>query len=187
MVNFPLSDSSPTASCRVGQIVYRFICPDFQSIPKRFGNFDNIRAHVVLLELASRDKPRTRDVQAKCLNESFKTLLSVAESVHCKESDIILLLDGINVFKEELSIVPLAHHFPDFKGGEDYSAACDYLLDRFLAVLPNNGRRVYTHFWDSALDDTNSSTGIRFVMGAVQDIMIDIMIRCCYLDPTLVK
>ena len=160
----------PIISFPVGGLSLRIICPDFQNIPKKYGLVDNIHAHILVLELANRDNPRTKDVQATCLEAAFRTLDSMVKSTCPRESDIILLLDGTTCFKEELTTVPLAHHFPDYTGGNDYAAACEYLLGRFLAITQNGNRQTFTHFWDSALEESNR--GIRFIIAAIHDILM---------------
>ena len=56
------------------------------------------------------------------------------------------MLNRIDLFAEKLSKVPLSKYFADYTGGEDYDAACDYILHRFVRSyflrlsLPNNER-----------------------------------------------
>lgn len=47
-------------------------------------------------------------------------------------------------------------------GGEDYTAACDYILNRFVSLNQSETKQIYTHF--TCATDT---TQIRFVMAAV--------------------
>lgn len=47
-------------------------------------------------------------------------------------------------------------------GGADYSAACDYILNRFVSLNQAEQKQIYTHF--TCATDT---TQIRFVMAAV--------------------
>ena len=170
MFNSPLSGNLPVNSFSTGSLTYHIICPGVRNIPKKYGLVDNIHAHLCVLELANSNHPRTKDVPAKCIEEAFTTLGTMVKSSYPKAGGIILLLDGTTLFKEELAAVPLAHHFPDFKGGDDYAAACDYLLGRFRAIMQAGGRQVFTHFWDSALEEPNQ--GIRFVMAAIHDIIM---------------
>ena len=52
-----------------------------------------------------------------------------------------------------------------FQGGADYSAACDYILNRFVSLNQHETKQIYTHF--TCATDT---TQIRFVMAAVNGI-----------------
>lgn len=53
------------------------------------------------------------------------------------------------------------------KGGEDYTAACDYILNRFVSLNQSETKQIYTHF--TCATDT---TQIRFVMAAVNGMFI---------------
>jgi hypothetical protein len=50
-------------------------------------------------------------------------------------------------------------------GGEDYTAACDYILNRFVSLNQSETKQIYTHF--TCATDT---TQIRFVMAAVNGL-----------------
>lgn len=52
-------------------------------------------------------------------------------------------------------------------GGEDYTAACDYILNRFVSLNQSETKQIYTHF--TCATDT---TQIRFVMAAVNGMYL---------------
>jgi guanine nucleotide-binding protein subunit alpha len=56
----------------------------------------------------------------------------------------------------------MKNYFPDYEGGADYAAACDYILNRFVSLNQAEQKQIYTHF--TCATDT---TQIRFVMAAV--------------------
>ena len=157
--NISLSEGAPHISCRIGELVYHLMCSNVRRIPEKYGLFDNIVAHIFIVDLASKSKPRTKDTEAKCLDESFKRLEAMIKSMSSEDGDIILLLDGIALFKAELASVPLSHHFPDCERGDDYAAACDYLLQRFLAIAQtqNGSGQIYTHFSDFTSGEPHAS------------------------------
>jgi guanine nucleotide-binding protein subunit alpha len=64
--------------------------------------------------------------------------------------------------------------FNDYEGGSDYSAACDYILNCFVSLNQSDTKQIYTHF--TCATDT---TQIRFVMSAVNDIIIQENLRNC--------
>ena len=74
----------------------------------------------------------------------------------------ILFLNKIDRFKEKLPVSPMKNYFPDYEGGDDYAAACDYILNRFVSLNQHETKQIYTHF--TCATDT---TQIRFVMAAV--------------------
>ncbi|KAI8832043.1 G-protein alpha subunit-domain-containing protein [Chytridium lagenaria] len=64
-------------------------------------------------------------------------------------------------------------YFPDFPGG-DYDSACEYILNRFISLNQSDQKQIYTHF--TCATDTSQ---IKFVMAAVNDIIIQANLRDC--------
>jgi guanine nucleotide-binding protein G(i) subunit alpha len=63
------------------------------------------------------------------------------------KTSIILFLDGIDAFAEKIPRRPLADYFPDYTGGDDCDAACDYLLHRFVSLNQHAAtRQIYAHY-----------------------------------------
>lgn len=59
----------------------------------------------------------------------------------------ILFLNKIDLFAEKLPHSPLGDYFPDYAGGDNYDAACDYLLHRFVALNQNAAtKQIYAHY-----------------------------------------
>jgi guanine nucleotide-binding protein subunit alpha len=83
-------------------------------------------------------------------------------------------LNKIDRFKEKLPISPMNKYFPDYDGGDNYEQACDYILERFVALNQSEIKQIYTHF--TCATDTQQ---IKFVMAAVNDIIIQTNLRDC--------
>ena len=60
------------------------------------------------------------------------------------------------------------------KGGADYAAACDYILNRFVSLNQAETKQIYTHF--TCATDT---TQIRFVMAAVNGQLREFQVEFC--------
>ena len=90
------------------------------------------------------------------------------------KTTLILFLNKIDRFKEKLPVSPMKNYFPDYEGGDDYAAACDYILNRFVSLNQHETKQIYTHF--TCATDTMQ---IRFVMAAVNDIIIQENLRMC--------
>ena len=59
----------------------------------------------------------------------------------------ILFLNKIDLFAEKLPRSPLADYFPDYNGGDNYDAACDYLLHRFVSLNQSAAtKQIYAHY-----------------------------------------
>lgn len=59
----------------------------------------------------------------------------------------ILFLNKIDLFAEKLPRSPLGDYFPDYAGGDDYDAACNYLLHRFVSLNQSAAtKQIYAHY-----------------------------------------
>ena len=66
----------------------------------------------------------------------------------------ILFLNKIDLFAEKLPRSPLGDYFPDYTGGADYNAACEYLLQRFVSLNQSAAtKQIYAHY--TCATDTN--------------------------------
>lgn len=45
-----------------------------------------------------------------------------------------------------MSRSPPADYFPDFQSGDDYDAACDYLLKRFNGLNQSSSKQICAHY-----------------------------------------
>ena len=103
----------------------------------------------------------------------------------------------IDLFREKLPRSPIANFFPDYTGGSDLQAACDYFSSRFVGLNQSSAKQIYTHFTCATVrisssellasertlifsfpveQDTNQ---IKFVLSAVNDIIIQVNLRDC--------
>jgi guanine nucleotide-binding protein subunit alpha len=56
-------------------------------------------------------------------------------------------LNKINLFAEKLLRSPLGDYFPDLDGDNNYDAACDYLLHRFVSLNQSAAmKQIYAHY-----------------------------------------
>lgn len=53
-------------------------------------------------------------------------------------------MNKTDLLAEKLPHSPLGDYFPDYEGGDNFDAACDY-LHRFVSLRPA-GTQLYTHF-----------------------------------------
>lgn len=59
----------------------------------------------------------------------------------------ILFLNKIDLFAQKLPRSPLGDYFPDFNGGDNYDAACAYLLNRFVSLNQSAAtKQIYAHY-----------------------------------------
>ncbi|KAJ7759843.1 hypothetical protein B0H14DRAFT_2634300 [Mycena olivaceomarginata] len=66
-------------------------------------------------------------------------------------------------------------YFPDYQGGDNYDAACDYLLHRFVSLNQSAAtKQICAHY--TCATDTQQ---IKFVLSAIQDILLQLHLREC--------
>lgn len=59
----------------------------------------------------------------------------------------MLFLDDIDLFAEKLPRCPLGDYFADYTGGDNYDAACDYILHRFVSLNQSSAtKQIYAHY-----------------------------------------
>jgi guanine nucleotide-binding protein G(i) subunit alpha len=108
------------------------------------------------------------------MQEALTLFDSICNSRWFVKTSIILFLNKIDRFREKLPISPMNKYFPDFEGGADYDLACEYIHNRFVSLNQSEVKQVYTHF--TCATDTDQ---IKFVMAAVNDIIIHTNLRDC--------
>lgn len=136
--------------------------------------FENVTAIVFLVAISEYDQMLVEDETVNRMEEALTLFDSICNSRWFVKTSIILFLNKIDLFKEKLPISPIQKYFPEYMGGTDYDAACEYFLDRFVSLNQSDVKQVYTHF--TCATDT---TQIKFVMAAVNDIIIQTNLRDC--------
>ena len=67
--------------------------------------------------------------------ESIDMFETVVNLKSFSNTPIILFLNKLDVFREKLAKLPLQWHFPDYRGGRDVDAACQYILGKFMEAI----------------------------------------------------
>jgi len=136
--------------------------------------FENVTAIVFLVAISEYDQVLIEDETVNRMQEALTLFDSICNSRWFVKTSIILFLNKTDLFREKLPKSPMNDYFPDYEGGDNYDAACDYLLQRFVALNQSDVKQIYTHF--TCATDT---TQIKFVMAAVNDIIIQANLRDC--------
>lgn len=77
------------------------------------------------------------------MEEAMTLFESVANSRWFTKTSIILFLNKIDLFRAKLSHSPLAITFPEYTGGASYERACEFLLEKFVALNKNPSKSIY--------------------------------------------
>ena len=148
----------------IGDLTYRMFDVGGQRSERKkwIHCFENVTTILFLVAVSEYDQLLFEDETVNRMQEALTLFDSICNSRWFIKTSIILFLNKIDRFKEKLPTSPMKNYFPDYEGGDDYAAACDYILNRFVSLNQHETKQIYTHF--TCATDTNQ---IRFVMAAV--------------------
>jgi len=160
----------------IGDLTYRMFDVGGQRSERKkwIHCFENVTTILFLVAISEYDQLLFADETVNRMQEALTLFDSICNSRWFVKTSIILFLNKIDRFKEKLPVSPMKNYFPDYEGGADYQAACDYILNRFVSLNQHETKQIYTHF--TCATDTMQ---IRFVMAAVNDIIIQENLRMC--------
>ncbi|KAG8933848.1 guanine nucleotide-binding protein subunit alpha [Tulasnella sp. 418] len=162
---------------KVGELTYKLFDVGGQRSERKkwIHCFENVTALVFLVSLSEYDQMLYEDESVNRMQEALTLFDSICNSRWFVKTSIILFLNKIDLFAEKLPISPLADYFPDYTGGENYDAACEYLLHRFVSLNQSAAsKQIYAHY--TCATDTQQ---IKFVLSAIQDILLQLHLREC--------
>ncbi|KAI9208599.1 guanine nucleotide binding protein, alpha subunit [Polychytrium aggregatum] len=164
------------SSFHIGDLIYRMFDVGGQRSERKkwIHCFENVTAIVFLVAISEYDQVLVEDETVNRMQEALTLFDSICNSRWFVKTSIILFLNKIDLFKEKLPRSPMGKYFPDYTGGDDYDSACEYILNRFVSLNQSDQKQIYTHF--TCATDT---TQIKFVMAAVNDIIIQTNLRDC--------
>ncbi|KAJ1984784.1 guanine nucleotide-binding protein subunit alpha [Dimargaris cristalligena] len=160
----------------VGELTYRMLDVGGQRSERKkwIHCFENVTAILFLVAISEYDQVLIEDETVNRMQEALTLFDSICNSRWFIRTSVILFLNKIDLFRAKLPKSPLKHYFPDYEGGNNYDMACDYLHKRFVSLNQSDSKQVYTHF--TCATDTHQ---IKFVMAAVNDIIIQANLRNC--------
>ncbi|KAL9938651.1 hypothetical protein V8E36_002370 [Tilletia maclaganii] len=161
---------------QIGELHYRLFDVGGQRSERKkwIHCFENVTAIIFLVAISEYDQLLYEDQNVNRMQEALTLFDSICNSRWFTRTSIILFLNKIDLFKEKLPISPMGEYFSDYTGGDDYDAACEYIVNRFISLNQSDSKTIYTHF--TCATDTQQ---IRFVLSAVNDIIIQVNLRDC--------
>jgi guanine nucleotide-binding protein G(i) subunit alpha len=162
---------------KVGELTYKLFDVGGQRSERKkwIHCFENVTALVFLVSLSEYDQMLYEDESVNRMQEALTLFDSICNSRWFVKTSIILFLNKIDLFAEKLPYSPLGDYFPDYNGGDNYDAACDYLLHRFVSLNQSAAtKQIYAHY--TCATDTQQ---IKFVLSAIQDILLQLHLREC--------
>ncbi|KAK7053532.1 guanine nucleotide binding protein, alpha subunit, partial [Favolaschia claudopus] len=92
--------------------------------------FEPVQVLIFYVNLGDYDQFLYRDEDTNVLHKAFAVINSIANSQLFIAADVVLHV-GSDKFAEKLKQIPLSNFFPDYTGGPEYDAACNYLKHQF--------------------------------------------------------
>lgn len=140
--------------------------------------FENVTAIIFLVAISEYDQLLYEDQNVNRMQEALTLFDSICNSRWFTRTSIILFLNKIDLFKEKLPVSPLSDYFADFMPPahphDMFNAASEYIVSRFVSLNQSPSKTIYTHF--TCATDTQQ---IKFVLSAVNDIIIQVNLRDC--------
>ncbi|KAJ7775588.1 GPA1 heterotrimeric G-protein alpha subunit [Mycena metata] len=161
-------------SFTVGELTYKIHHPSGQRRQKWIHCFEHVKALLFCVTLNDYDQMVEEDDGNNRLQQSVAEFDSICNSRWFSKTSIILFLTDIDKFAKKLPRNPLADYFPDYQGGDNYDAACDYILHRFVSLhrTSNLKRQIYAHYVSST-----DNQQIKFLLSSIQDILLQLDLR----------
>lgn len=161
---------------KIGELTYKLFDVGGQRSERKkwIHCFENVTAIVFLVAISEYDQKLYEDETVNRMQEALTLFDSICNSRWFVRTSIILFLNKIDIFRQKLQTSPLKDYFSDYKGQNDYDSACEYILKRFVELNQSEVKQIYAHF--TCATDTNQ---IKFVLSAINDIVIQANLRDC--------
>jgi len=161
---------------KIDQLTYRIFDVGGQRSERKkwIHCFENVTAIVFMVAISEYDQKLVEDEAVNRMTEALTLFDSICNSRWFLKTSFILFLNKIDIFKDKIIRSPIAQSFPEFTGGTDFDQACEFFLGKFNSLNQSESKQVYCHF--TCATDTDQ---IKFVMAAVNDIIVQNNLRDC--------
>ncbi|KAJ7364724.1 G protein alpha-subunit [Mycena albidolilacea] len=159
---------------QVGEVTYKLFDPNGQWSDRRkwLHCFQDVKAILFCTTLSDYDQVLYEDESINHLQEALTIFDSVCNSQWFLKTSIMLFLN-VDGLQEKLRVTPLADHFPDYTGGDDFEAACDYLLHRFVSLNQHGAtKQIYVHY-----GTPTDNEQVKFFISMIQEILLQNYLR----------
>ncbi|KAF7355888.1 G-protein alpha subunit [Mycena venus] len=161
-------------SFQVGELTYKIFDPSGQRSERKkwIHCFENVKATLFCADLTEYDQMLYEDGSVNRLQAALTLFDSICNSRWFVKTSIILFLN-IDGLVDKLLRSPLADYFPDYRGGDNYDAACDYFLHRFVCLNQSAAtKQIYAHYIS-----TSDGQQLKFLLSSIQDISLQLHLR----------
>jgi len=127
-------------------------------------------AEVILFiaSVADYDVNLLEDANTNRMQESLQVWKEVVNDPILAETDVILLLNKVDLMREKIQFIGLNNFFPEYNGGDDPAKAIDFIKQKYHE-LNNTGKEIKTYY--TIATDTSS-------VKSVLDAAILLTVKC---------
>jgi len=138
--------------------------------------FEDVVAIIFFAALSEYNQTLYEDDTVNRMHESLKLFDDIINSKWFSDTPVILFLNKSDLFKEKIKKYKISDYFPEYKGGDDFDDACQFITNKFLALNEKEDtKKIYPHV--TCCTDTEN---IRHVFAAVKDSVAKEMLRNLY-------
>ncbi|KAJ7794061.1 heterotrimeric G-protein alpha subunit, GPA1-like protein [Mycena olivaceomarginata] len=166
-----VAETSFSDHLQVGELTYKIFHPRGQRSGRRkwIHCFENVNAILFCADLTQYDQMLYEDESVNCIQEALTLFDSICNSRWFVETNMILFLN-IDGLMDKLQRSPLADYFPDYTGGDNFDAVCDYFLHRFVSLNQSVATKQIRAHYASTMDSQH-------VKISIQDILLQLHLR----------
>jgi len=130
--------------------------------------FEDVTAIIFVVAMDGYDMKLYEDENVNRIQEARKLFDDIVNSKWFQATNIVLFLNKSDLFAEKIKTVDLKVCFSDYKGGNEYTAAAEFLTHKFKKLNRRTGREIYTH--TTCATDTEN---VKVVFKAVRETLIN--------------
>ena len=129
--------------------------------------FDDVTAVIFVVALSEYNQTLYEDDSTNRMDESLRLFKEICNNKFFVNTPMIVFLNKSDLFREKLKKAPLAEKYPDYKGGDDFDKAVQFVTTMFEAQSAVPGKTLYFH--TTCATDTKS---VETVFNAVKDTVL---------------
>jgi len=130
-------------------------------------SFDDVTAVIYVVSLCSYNEQLFEDDSVNAMDETLKVFEETMNMEWCENSDVIVFLNKVDLFKEKLEQCPITLFWDDYTGPLDYDSCISFIESELCARIRNPSKKLFFH--TTCATDT---TSVRFTFNAIKNIII---------------
>jgi len=129
--------------------------------------FEDVTAIIFVVAMDGYDMKLYEDENVNRIQEARKLFDDIVNSKWFQSTNIVLFLNKSDLFAVKIQKVDLKVCFSDYKGGNDNTAASEFMTHKFKKLNRRTGREIFTHI--TCATDTEN---VRVVFNAVKETLM---------------